>query len=101
MLWRSELRNVLATQMRIKRINLALAQAIMVNAEELMQGREYAVASLDVLHLAQESGCSAGDCEFVALAQALETHLVTVDRKILNVFPGISVSLETFIAENS
>lgn len=101
LLWRSELRNVLGTQMRVKRISLALAQAIMVNAEGLMQGQEYAVASLDVLRLAQESGSSAYDCEFVALAQALETRLVTVDQKLLNAFPGIAVSLETFIAEKS
>lgn len=52
LLLRSELRNVLAAQMRAKRINLALAQAIMAQAEDLMKGREYTVSSLDVLHLA-------------------------------------------------
>lgn len=99
LLWRSELRNVLATQMRAKRINLTLAQAIMVQAEDLMTGREYTVASLDVLQLAQESGCTAYDCEFIALAQALDTCLVTVDRKLLVAFPQTAVSLEDFIAE--
>jgi predicted nucleic acid-binding protein len=101
LLWRSELRNVLATQIRTQRISLALAQAIIIQAEDLIFGREYAMASMDVLRLAQESGCTAYDCEFIALAQTLNICLVTVDRKLLAAFPDIAVSLEDFIAEKS
>jgi len=36
-----------------------------------MMGQEYQVVSSDVLRLAARSGCTAYDCEFVALAQEL------------------------------
>ncbi len=47
------------------------AQKIMDEALRLMAGREYEVASSDVLSLAAASSCSAYDCEFVAFAQDL------------------------------
>jgi predicted nucleic acid-binding protein len=59
LLWRSELRNVLATQVRRRSLTLALAVEIQAEAEELMAGREYQVPSADVLRLAAESGGSA------------------------------------------
>lgn len=96
LLWRSELRNVLATQVRARKINLDIAQAVMSQAEVLMQGREYSVASVHVLRLAAESGCTAYDCEFVALAQDLDVPLVTVDRQVLAAFTNRAVSLDTF-----
>jgi predicted nucleic acid-binding protein len=45
-----------------------------------------------VLSLAAQSGCSAYDCEFVALAQDLRVPLVTTDRQILKAFPTVAVS---------
>ena len=36
-------------------------------AEEQLTGREFAVETAEILRLAHESGCSAYDCEFVAL----------------------------------
>jgi predicted nucleic acid-binding protein len=93
MLWRSELRNVLATQVRRRSLTLALASAIQAEAEELMAGREYQVPSTDVLRLAAESGCSAYDCEYVLLAQRMNVRLVTSDRAVLAAFPGIAVPL--------
>ncbi len=93
MLWRSELRNVLATQVRRRSLTLALASAIQAEAEELMAGREYQVPSTDVLRLAAESGCSAYDCEYVLLAQRMNVRLVTSDRAVLTAFPGTTVPL--------
>ena len=63
----------------------------------LMEGREYEIVSFHVLELVATSSCSAYDCEFVALAEDLETSLVTVDKKILKEFPRIAVSLEEFV----
>jgi len=34
------------------------------------------------------------DCEFIALAEFLNLKLYTTDKKILNTFPDISVSLK-------
>ena len=70
-LWRSELRNVLAMYIRNQRISLGDATQIMNAALSLMRDGEYEVNSGQVLSLATGSQCSAFDCEFVALAQAL------------------------------
>jgi predicted nucleic acid-binding protein len=87
LLWRSELRNVLATQIRARRLDLAGAQAIQSEAEELLRGREFAVDSVEVLRLAAESGCSAFDCEFVTLAEYLDVPLYSADRRLVERFP--------------
>ncbi len=87
LLWRSEMRNVLATQIRVGRIELDGAQSIQTEAEQLLHGREFAVDSAEVLHLAAESGCSAYDCEFVVLADYLDVPLYSADRRLVERFP--------------
>jgi predicted nucleic acid-binding protein len=95
-LWRSELRNVLALYMRNDLITLEHAQRIMDGALELLRGREYEVSSYEVLRLASESKCSAYDCEFIAAANDLKAPLITVDKELLREFPAVAVSLTTF-----
>ena len=68
------------------------------DAEHLLAGREYSVASTSVLHLALRSGCSAYDCEFVALARDLDVNLITTDRQVLKAFPDTAMSPEDFAA---
>jgi predicted nucleic acid-binding protein len=92
-LWRSEFRSVLAAQMARRALNLDQATALQAEAEDLLGQNEYEVQSRAVLELAFRSGCSAYDCEFVALAQALEVRLVTADEQILKAFPRIAVRL--------
>ena len=99
LLWRSELRNVLALYLRKGWLSLEDAVRIMDEAVRLMAGREYAVDSVQVLELVEESTCSAYDCEFVALARDLGVPLVTVDKQILRDFPREAVSLETFVGD--
>ena len=60
----------------------------------LMSGREHDVSLRHVLRLAAESGCSAYDCEFVALAQDLNVPLVTVDKQVLSQFPDVAIALD-------
>lgn len=93
MLWRSELRNVVAGQVRSRRLDPATALHIQTAAESILAGREYEVSSAAVLDLAHESGCTAYDCEFAALAKSLGTRLVTEDRALLKAFPGLAVRL--------
>ena len=97
LLWRSEFRNVLALYIRKKELSLEEAQEIMREALMLMKGREYEVATFNVLELVASSECSAYDCEFVVLADDLRTTLVTVDKKILKEFPRIAISLDEYI----
>ena len=96
-LWRSEFRSALTLYMRKKLLSLADANRIMEEAACLMQGREYEVASFQVLSLVTASTCSAYDCEFVALARDLDVPLVTVDKQILDQFPACAISLDDYI----
>jgi predicted nucleic acid-binding protein len=98
LLWRSEFRNVLIGLVRRRALPLDDALQIINDAERWMSGREYSVVSHDVLRLADRSGCSAYDCEFVALAEDLGTPLVTTDRAVLKVFPSRAVAPGVFAA---
>jgi len=93
-LWRSELRNVLALYMRKKLLDFDAAYAIQTEAESLLAGQEYELDSYSVLSLAESSGCATYDCEFIALAQRLDIPLVTQDKKLLQAFPSIALSIE-------
>lgn len=92
-LWRSEFRNVLAGFMRRGELDLQHAIALQREAEVLLALGEYAVDSDAVLELIANSDCSAYDCEFVALAQALNVKLVTMDAKLRRAFPETCMSL--------
>jgi predicted nucleic acid-binding protein len=99
LLWRSEFRNAVAGAVRQNLITLEVANDIIDKAEWHFVDREFAVSSRAVLNLGANSGCSAYDCEFVALAEEQRLLLLTVDRQILHDFPDIAVSLEQFIRE--
>jgi predicted nucleic acid-binding protein len=92
-LWRSEFRNIMAGCLRRNELSFEHAIALQLEAESLVAGNEYEVDSRKSLELVRDSNCSAYDCEFVALAQSLNTHVVTADRKILRAFPDTAISL--------
>lgn len=98
LLWRSELRNVLALYLRQHLITLEQSFIIMDRAMRLMNGREYHVTSSRVLDLTITSGCSAYDCEFVALAEDLCVWLVTLDKMVLKQFPDVAISPDKYLA---
>jgi predicted nucleic acid-binding protein len=95
-LWRSEFRNVLAAYLRRGALRLSDALEVMQEAETLFRDAEYSVESGQVLRLTAQSGCSAYDCELVALAQQLGVPLLTSDAEILKEFPQTAMSLEAF-----
>jgi len=95
-LWRSELRNVLMLYVRKQGMSLEQAKQIMALAEHRF-GAGSEILSEKVLTMAAESGCSAYDCELVALASRLQLRLVTSDKKLLAAFPEMAVSPERFI----
>ncbi len=98
-LWRNEVSNVLATQMRLRGMSLGVAKEALRRAASLVDGAPEPSAE-DVLTLAQASGASAYDCEFVAVAKSLGIPLVTADRRLAKLFPAICVSPETFAREH-
>ena len=96
-LWRSEIRNVLRGYIVAGRMTLEEASRWIVRAEERLAGREYPVSSEHVLALVAATRCSAYDAEYVALAQASSTTLVTSDRKLRQLFPTVARSPEEFL----
>ena len=92
-LWRSEFRNILAGYLRRKAITFEQANSLQSEAESLLAGAEYELDSHAVLELVRDSDCSAYDCEFIALAQKLNSRLVTMDKKLLRAFPKCAVAL--------
>jgi len=96
-LWLSETRNVLATMMRTRALSYETAIAVLAEAEDLMTGHTHAIPSLDVMGIARDSGLSAYDCEFVALAASTGTALVTLDKRLALRFPHIATPLDRFV----
>ncbi len=96
LLWRSEFRNTLVGMLRRRALEVDEAMRVTREAEAWMRGHEYSVQSDPVLQLAAQSGCSAYDCEFVALAQDLGVRLVTSDGQVLAAFPDTTVALALF-----
>jgi len=97
-LWRSEFRNVLAIYLRADILALPITLQAMEEAEQLMDSKEFEVNSTQVLSLVSDSSCSSYDCEFVALADDLNTKLVTFDKKINKEFSNIAIHPKQFIS---
>ena len=96
-LWKSEFQNVLRKYMVGGYLSLEEACAYMDVAEALMRGRSYDLPATEVLSLVARSGCSAYDCEYVALAKILGIKLITTDKQILRMFDGIAIHPGYFI----
>ena len=97
LLWRSEFRSVLIQYQRRNQLSSNDILELMNQAELRLQGNEFSVNSAGVLILANESGCSSYDCEFVSLAQDLNFPLITQDKQILQAFPKISHSIKNYL----
>ena len=92
LLWRSELRNLLAGYLRRKQLTFEDMREIQREAEALLIGNEHEVDSQRVLELVRDSDCSAYDCEFVSVAMRLGVKLLTADKKVLKAFPEHTVA---------
>jgi predicted nucleic acid-binding protein len=92
-LWRRELRNVLATLMRVRRLPLAQALRAFHAAEQLVTDATVEPSTEQCLRLAARGGVSAWDAEFVFVAEALGLPLVTADKRLARAFPGRVVPL--------
>ncbi len=93
----SEIRNVLVTMVRRGALRKEQAIAAATEAVIVMRGDQIPAGMPDVLELAVRSGCTAYDCEYVAVAKELEATLVTSDRRVLAAFPETAVSPEAFV----
>ena len=96
-LWRSEFRSILASYMRLRGLGITDAWQAHELAEGLIGAHEYTLGGERVLQLVAGSPCSAYDCEYVALAEELQVHLVTSDRQILRHFPEVAMNPRDFV----
>ena len=92
-LWRRELRNVLATLMRVRGLPLRDALAALAAAEALVSDATVEPSTEECLRLAARGRVSAWDAEFVFVAEAVGLPLVTADRRLSRAFPARVVPL--------
>ena len=74
-----------------------MALEVIANAADTLKGHEHTVSDHAVMTLIMQSRCTAYDCEFAALAEALGTVLVTEDKALLSAFPKLCRSLGQMI----
>jgi predicted nucleic acid-binding protein len=80
------------------RLTVHEAEAVLQKAAGCLIAGEHMVSDDAVLALVARSRCTAYDCEYVALAAALNTVLVTEDRALLAAFPKLCRSLDQMLA---
>lgn len=96
-LWRSEFLNVLMSAVRARILKPGQADAAWSRAPSVILA-DQEPDLLDALHLAVKRGISGYDAQYVVLAQALGTVVVTVDKPLIHKCPDLVVSLERFAA---
>ncbi len=96
-LWRSEMRSVLAKFLRKGLLTEAQANEIAMHAEEQMTGREFHVPTRAVLAHVASSKLSSYDCEFVTLSQMKNVPLVTFESKLPREFPLQAIHSTEFL----
>jgi predicted nucleic acid-binding protein len=102
--WRSEafimveFTNVLTASIAARRMNLVLAQQFLADATSLLHGKLTSIPHDSVLSLAVQYRVTAYDARFLALAQQLDTPLVTEDAKLRAAAPKLTQSLAEALA---
>lgn len=97
-LWRSELRSGLTKHVRYGSFSLREAFERALEAENLLRETREVRDHHRVLTIAVETGCSAYDSEYVALAMEERIPLLTYDRKLINAFPRIAMTPGEWLA---
>ena len=95
-LWRSELRNILATYIRTRTMPLPEALRKMAEADAVINGHDIAVPSDKVLAEAAGRDLAAYDAEYIVAARQLGVPLVTCDTRLRNAVPDVALRPEEF-----
>jgi predicted nucleic acid-binding protein len=95
-LWRHEFLNVLSTAARSRILNTEQCQQVWKSAVHVLHSLERDVDMLKALLLSIETSISAYDAQYITLAQSSRIRCLTEDRKLLEAFPAITVSLDQF-----
>lgn len=92
-LWRHEFLNVVATYCRAGNMSAIDAEALWLNAVQLLGDSERIVDHVAALQLAISFRISAYDAQFVSLAKSVGGVLVTEDKTLIKTFPETAISL--------
>ena len=98
-LWRFEFQNVLALYIRKNLLNMEDGVSAFKKAEITLAQGDCISDYKHVLELAIRSGCTAYDCEYIALAKRHHVKLVTKDKQLIKAFPDCAIELEAFVDE--
>jgi len=99
LLWRSEMRSILAGYLRDGTLSGKQVAQVMTSAEAAFAGREHLVSSENVLRIVEATDLSAYDAEFVALAEVLDVPFVTADKAVLKAFAARAQGMRRFIEQ--
>ncbi len=94
LVWHHELLNVLATSIRQGYMSKEEGHDVWAHAPAFVRDAE--VPPLEVLDLAVNSNFATYDCNYVVLARSMAVRLVTADKKLLENFKDVAVSIEDF-----
>lgn len=100
-LWRHEMLNVLATLTRQDVLDGSAALTVWRNAVALLNTREQQPDMEQALALAIERRISAYDAQYVTLAVALDTQLISEDRKLQRQLSERVISMADFAGRMS
>lgn len=92
--WQHELLNVLATSVRAGHLEHAKALEVWAQAPAFVKDAD--VPPLEVLDLSVTSRFAVFDSYYVVLARNLGTTLVTADRRLIEQFGDVAVSIDAF-----
>ncbi|GAB6044219.1 type II toxin-antitoxin system VapC family toxin [Endothiovibrio diazotrophicus] len=99
-LWRHEMINVLGTLTRNEVLDLGAATQLWRNALDLFAAGELQPDMEQALSLAVDRGISVYDAQYVTLAMALDTRLVSEDRKLRQRLPERVVSMGQLVGND-
>ena len=97
-LWKSEFLNVATLYFQNGLIDIPDAIEAYEDAIEFVLTFDVDTEYRNILNLVKLSSCSSYDCEFVVLAERLNTKLLTYDKKLLESFPNLAIKPEDYLA---
>jgi len=96
-LWQHEFVNVLATLVKQGGATIADALNLWRQAQALLAHCEKDINLDEALVLAADTGISAYDAQYLALAQTLNCPLVTEDKRLVQKFPDKAMTIQDYL----
>ncbi len=96
-LWIHEFLNILVTSERTGNLRLRTCQEILGRAQSLFETKSQQVDMAYTLSLAARYRLTAYDAQYLAVAQSMDTLLITEDRKLRQVVPQHARSMRSFL----